>query len=127
MGASIWLGVAPGPAASLRQHADIRDLAPRGGRVRQPRSRSLQWEGPGVMLEATSPRGVVAASTSVRAPAADPGGCVQPRARLVLSASPPSGTLVDGGGHVTSFWWALRVFAMAVMPAATEEAHRAGS
>jgi len=35
--------------------------------------------------------------------------------------------LVCGGGHVTSFWWALWVFAMTVMPAATDLAHRAES
>jgi hypothetical protein len=35
--------------------------------------------------------------------------------------------LAFGGGHVTSFWWARWVFAMTVMPAATDLAHRPGS
>ena len=40
-----------------------------------------------------------------------------------MSASPPCARLVAGGGHVTSFWWAFLVFAMAVLPAATDFAH----
>ncbi len=99
-----------------------------GERVRQPRSRSLQWEEPGVLLAATSRKGVIAEPTSSGAPAADL-GAGQSRARLALglSASPPSATLVSGGGLVTSFWWARRVFAMAVEPAATDFAQTVGS
>ena len=40
-----------------------------------------------------------------------------------MSASPPCARLVPGGGHVTSFWRAFLVFAMAVLPAATDFAH----
>ena len=57
----------------------------------------------------------------------DLGGQFRARLASGLSASPPSATLVSGGGLVTSFWWARRVFAMAVEPAATDLVQAAGS
>jgi hypothetical protein len=89
-----------------------------------------RWEGPGVLLDATCPprrEAVIALATPFRIPATDL-RVVQPRTRLAgrLKMSPPS-MLVSRGGHVTSFWWTLWVFATTVMPAATDLAHRSES
>jgi hypothetical protein len=107
--------------------ADVRDLTLAGQATLFALAR---WEGPGVLLGTTCPlRGevVIAGATSFRAPATDL-WAVQPRTRLAggLWISPPSMMLICGGGHVTSFWWAHWVFAMTVMPAATDFAHRSG-
>ncbi len=106
--------------------ADVRDLAVAGQATMCALAR---WEGPGVLLVATFPGGgVIALATSFRALAADL-RAIQARTRLAgsLFAAPPWVMLVSGGGHVTSFWWAVSVFAMTVMPAATDRAHTAGS
>jgi hypothetical protein len=107
--------------------ADIRDLALAGQATMFALAR---WEGPGVLLETTCPpEGGRHSEYDVI-----PGPCHrsvggQPRTRLAgsLKMSPPSMMLVFGGGHVTSFWWARWVFAMTVMPAATDFTHWSGS